>query len=285
MDAVYETRPAGVFATQYARGPWDPRHQHGGAPAALLAGAFEGLAPDPELAICRITYELLRPVPLGELQLVTELARPGRRVQLLEGALLTPEGSEVVRARALRVRRPPRDAGGARSVDLTAADRAAGPSQVPPPPDGIEPSGFGGADILFPGDAMEIRFVTGRFSEPGPATAWFRLRVPVLAGQTPSGLQRMAAAADFPNGISTELDWARYLFINPDLTLYVEREPVGEWIALTASMTVHAHGAGIAQAVIYDAHGRVGRSLQSLYVAEREDLSGVVRPAPLGGAT
>lgn len=280
MDAVYETRPGGVFATQYARGPWDPRHQHGGAPAALLAGAFEAFEPDPGLAISRITYELLRPVPIGELHVHVELARPGRRVQVLDGTLLTPEGIEVVRARALRVRRPPVDAGGGASRDPAASDLAAGASQPPPSPHGIAPSGFSGGEILFPGDAMEIRFVAGRFFEPGPATAWFRLRVPVLAGQTPSGLQRMAAAADFPNGISTELDWGRYLFINPDLTLYVEREPVGEWIALTASMTVHATGAGISQAVIYDTRGRVGRSLQSLYVAERpEAADSVVRPA------
>jgi hypothetical protein len=130
---------------------------------------------------------------------------------------------------------------------------------------------------MFPGDGIEIRFVAGRFLEPGPTTAWFRLRVPLVAGEEPSGLQRLAAAADFPNGIATELSWTEYIFINPDLTLYVERRPVGDWICLDARMRVLDGGVGFSEAVLYDLEGRVGRSLQSLYVAPR---SSQTAPAP-----
>jgi hypothetical protein len=91
----------------------------------------------------------------------------------------------------------------------------------------------------------------------------------MVAGEDPSGLQRLAAAADFPNGIASELPWDEYVFINPDLTVYVEREPVGEWIGLDARMRVASGGAGFSEAVLYDSQGRVGRSLQSLYVARR----------------
>ncbi len=59
------------------------------------------------------------------------------------------------------------------------------------------------------------------------------------------------------------------MFINPDLTIHIEREPVGEWVCLDASMRVASGGCGQAEAVLYDAEGRVGRSLQSLYVAPR----------------
>jgi len=93
--------------------------------------------------------------------------------------------------------------------------------------------------------------------------------VPLVAGEEPSPLQRLAAAADFPNGIATPLSWADYVFINPDLTLYVEREPDGEWIGLDARMRVTDGGVGVSEAVLYDERGRVGRSLQSLYVAPR----------------
>jgi hypothetical protein len=116
---------------------------------------------------------------------------------------------------------------------------------------------------------MEVRFLTGDFATPGPATAWFRLRHPLIDGESPTPLQRLAAAADFPNGISTELPWRDWLFINPDLTLYIEREPVGEWICLDAEMHVQAGGVGQTHARIYDTRGPVGRALQSLYVAPR----------------
>jgi hypothetical protein len=261
VDAVYEERDGLLYATEFSRGPWDPAAQHGGAPAAVLMRAFESVDDGGTgVAIGRVTYELLRPVPLGLLVASAAVVRPGRRVQLLEGSLSTPDGVEVVRARALKVARAPVDAGRDGSLDAK-----------PPGPEHGAVNDFARAPSLrvFPRDAMEIRFVSGRFGEVGPATAWFRLRVPLVAGEQPSGLQRLAAAADFPNGIASELNWDEWVFINPDLTIYIERDPVGEWIALDARMRVAEGGLGQSEAVLYDGAGRVGRSLQTLYVARR----------------
>ncbi len=252
--AVFIPHRDRYVATELARGPWNPDAQHGGPPAALLARAFEQHDGGPELTIARITYELLRPVPLGELELRTELIRPGRRVQLLEGSLFAPDGTEVLRARALKVRR----------AELERADPD--PDRPPPPEEGA-PSDFDSQGrAMFATDAMEIRFIEGSFYDLGPATAWFRLRPELVAGEPPSPLQRLAAAADFPNGISAIVPWGEYAFINPDLTLYVEREPVGEWICLRAQTRVRKHGIGFAEAVLYDVEGRVGRSLQALLI-------------------
>src|SRR5579864_7305212 len=102
----------GFTATEVARGPWDPKAQHGGAPAALLMRAFEALPASERLMIARVTYEFMRPVPLGKLDLRAEVVRPGRRVQLLEASIFSPEGTEVVRARALQVHRIDDGAGG-----------------------------------------------------------------------------------------------------------------------------------------------------------------------------
>ena len=222
----------------------------------MLMREFEAIEGGEELVVGRVTYELLRPVPLGELRLSASVLRPGRRVQLLEGSIFDPDGIEVVRARALRVARAPVAAGDA--------------GRLSPGPAGGRVLDFprrGGK--LFPVDAMDIRFVAGSFLARGAASAWFRLKVPLVAGEEPSGYQRLAAAADFPNGIATELDWERWLFINPDLTIHVSREPVGEWIGLEAAMRVSADGCGQSEAVLYDETGRVGRSLQTLYVAPR----------------
>ncbi len=73
--------------TEYARGPWDPRAQHGGAPATLIAGAFERMQPGGELPLARLSFSFLRPVPLAPLRLSTRIVRPGRRVQELEAQL------------------------------------------------------------------------------------------------------------------------------------------------------------------------------------------------------
>jgi len=182
--------------------------------------------------------------------------RPGRRVQLLEGSLYTPDGVEVVRARALRIQRA--DAGGLTTEALPPPGPEQGREHVP---DSL-------LRPMFAPDAVEIRFVSGRFGG-GPATGWFRMRVPLVAGEEPSPLQRLAAAGDFGSGISSILSWDDYLFINPDLTLYIEREPVGEWVGLESETIIPTGGIGISESVLYDERGRVGRAIQALYVAPR----------------
>ncbi len=116
---------------------------------------------------------------------------------------------------------------------------------------------------MFAPDAIEIRFVVGPV-RGGPATGWFRMRVPLVDGEEASPLQRLAAAGDFGNGISAILSWDDYLFINPDLTLYIERDPVGEWIGLQSETILAPGGIGTAESVIYDERGRVGRAVQAL---------------------
>jgi hypothetical protein len=217
--------------------------------------AFERCEGGDGLAIARVTYEFLRPVPLGELDVQASVTRPGRRVQLLEGSILDGDGVELVRGRALRVAAA--DAGG---VITPEPPMPAGPEEGKPrylsAPHGLP---------MFAPDAIEIRFVAGGFGA-GPATAWFRLRRPLVDGEQPSPLQRLAAAGDFGNGISAVLPWGEYTFINPDLTLYIEREPVGEWICLKARTWIAPDGIGTAESVLFDERGRVGTATQALLV-------------------
>lgn len=246
-------------ATDLARGPWDPGAQHGGAPAALLVRAFERLPGGEQLILARVTYELLRPVPLGALEVRAEVVRPGRRVQLLEASLRTEDGVEVMRARALKVQRSDAASFEVEALLPTATSPADGRANDYPSP----------AGPMFATDAMDIRFTSGAFLERGAATAWFRLRHPLVAGEIPSPLQRLAAAADFGNGISAVLPWGDYVFINPDLTIYLERAPVGEWFLLDSETRLGHEGIGVTESLIYDDQGRVGRATQALLVTSR----------------
>ncbi|HSC03718.1 MAG TPA: hypothetical protein VLC49_10370 [Solirubrobacteraceae bacterium] len=83
-------------------------------------------------------------------------------------------------------------------------------------------------------------------------------------------MQRLAAAADFGAGLSSALPRERFVFINVDLTVYVEREPVGEWICLSSETRISAGGIGLAESVLFDERGRVGRATQALLVAPRK---------------
>jgi hypothetical protein len=253
---VFEGSDGRFVATELGRGPWDPKALHGGAPAALLIRAFERLPGAEGLGLARVTYEFMRPVPVGPLEVRAEIVRPGRRVRLLEAAILV-EGNEVVKARGLQVQ---------------GADAGAGAGESTPPPPGPEHGRTPELRVphhpMFAFDAVEIVFVAGGWGR-GPCTAWFRLRSPIVAGETPTPLQRLAAAGDFGNGISAMLSWDDYLYINPDLTLYLERHPVGDWICLESQTRISADGIGVAESVLYDERGRVGRATQALLVAPR----------------
>lgn len=253
LQAVFVRDGDRYRATDLALGPWAPGALHGGAPAALLARGFAQAAPE-GLRVARITYELVRPVTQAPLALRLEVVRPGRRVTLLDGFLTDPEGVELVRARALL---------------LVATDVDATPPAPPPfpGPERGEVNDWHHATPMFATHAMEIRFVEGRFMGTGPATAWFRLRQPVVAGEPVLGIERIAAAGDFGNGIATEVSWEDHTFINPDLTISFERDPVGEWVALQSQMRVVAGAVAVAESVLWDERGRIGRALQSLLVA------------------
>lgn len=264
-EAVYTALGAGCFEpSELSRGPWSPDHQHGGAPAALIAGVFDSVEAPVPMRIARLTFDLLKPVPIAPVEVTTEVIRPGKRVQLV-AASMSCGGEEVARAQALRIRHEP----GASETEGFA------PPPEPPPESSPEPVAFDAEMLggkMFGGDAMEIRLAGGkeRWEVPGPAMAWMRLKVPVVAGEETTPVQRAAATADFGNGISSVLDWQAFAFINPDLTITLGRRPQGEWIALDAVTSISDDGTGMATGILSDTGGQFGTSAQALFVSPME---------------
>jgi hypothetical protein len=95
------------------------------------------------------------------------------------------------------------------------------------------------------------------------------MRYPLVPDEAPSPLERVLAIADSGNGASWELDLRRWHFINPELTVHLHREAVGEWVCLDAQTTISAGGAGLATSALSDLTGPVGVGAQSLLVAPR----------------
>ena len=259
-EAFYEAEGEGYLATELTRGPWDPGAQHAGPPAALLGRELERLPDAEEFQIGRVTCEILRSVPIGPVAVSARVLRPGRRVQLLEAELRDDEGEALMRASAWRIRTAP----------VAIPPEAAAPEDPPPGPEqGAEVEFFPTGEALGYHSAMEVRFVQGGFIEPGPALVWLRMRQPLVAGEEPSPLQRVLVAADVGNGVSASLDYRRYLFINVDLTVHLERMPVGEWVCVDAVTLPQPNGIGSAESVLSDGRGRIGRALQTLLISER----------------
>lgn len=247
-DTTYRSLPA-------TRGPWSPDHQHAGPPAALLGGLLEAALGDGR--VVRVTVEILRPVLLTDLTASVEVVRPGGRVALAEGSLSDGEGP-VLLARAWRLR----------TDDIGIP--ADGPDdRLPPGPDDARPSRF-----PFDGDegyhvAMEARYVHGDMGEQGDAFCWMRLAVPVVDGEEVTPLQRVLAAADSGNGISSRHPVDEVLFVNTELTVHLREHPVGAWVGLDARTRFAGDGIGLATTTIHGEQGPVGHGAQALLVQRR----------------
>jgi hypothetical protein len=224
-----------------------------------MTSAFGRMEPGSELRIARLGFELLRPIPFAALSLSTRIVRAGRRVQELAGELHA--GKELIcRASALRVQEVPSGLPAQRPADAEM-----------PGPDAGEAIRFALDDpdrASFAASAMEMRWL----SDPwvlGPGRVWMRLRHPLVPGEPLTPLARLAATADFGNGVSAELPFESFLFINADLTIHLQRPPRGEWIGLDARTLLQEGGTGLAESVLHDAHGAIGRAFQTLVVETR----------------
>jgi hypothetical protein len=209
--------------------------------------------------VARITVELLRPVPLEPLSLAVRMVRPGRKVQLVEATLST-DAHDVARALALRIRR----------IDLPIPDGLPMDTETVGPPErgkslAMTKNFYDG----FHNRAVEHRFVRGTFREAGGSTDWIRLTVPLIEGEATSPLCRVAAVADFGNGISGVLPPERFTYINPDLTISLHRYPRDEWVCLDARTRVERNGVGMAESRLFDRDGPIGRAVQCLILDER----------------
>lgn len=249
-------------ATPLTRGPWDPKHQHAGPPIALVLGAIERMAAEQGLThIARLTANLFRPIPIAELTIEVGVDYAGRNAAHF-WARLHGEGKEVARFTALAQR----------GVDqpLSAGLPGHPLPHAPRPPESSPPASFPfERQHIGYFDLVETRVAAGRLFD-GPSAIWFRLNHPIVAGEIPSVYQRVAVAADSGNGVSAVLDLRQYVFVNSDLTFNLLRRPRGEWVCLEARTLLGDEGSGLAESVLYDMDGVIGRATQSLFVRKRE---------------
>lgn len=236
-------------------GPWSPDSQHAGPPSALLARAIERFQPREGGRLGRVGVDILSPVPVGPLDIEVTPLRMGRSVELLQ-AVLRSEGRDVLIARAWRLTTTP--------SDMPAVGQKAPLGPLPAPQRNIMP----GAHMDGYLSAIDWRFVTSSFEEPGPAKVWMRSK-PLLVDDEPlTGWQRALLVADSASGVSMALDVRRYPAINCDFSIALHRDPVGEWIGLDAATAISPGAGAICTADIHDEAGVVGVSSQTLFVRE-----------------
>jgi len=188
--AFFELEGGLLIPTALTRGPWSAIHQHGGPPSAVMARAIEQVAGDPgALHMIRFTVDFVRPVPMKPLTVSVEQVREGRRARGY-AAVLSAGGQAVARATALVV-----------------CTESVTPPPVPVQEPLLPPPGESTAfqfpffrDLIGYHTGVETRMARGTFGS-GHASAWMRLRVPLVQGEAPSPAQRVLAVADSGSGV------------------------------------------------------------------------------------
>ncbi len=234
-----------------ATGSWNRAHQNGVGVAGLLAQTIEDAPTRSPMRIVRFTLDIMRPVPFSPVDLQVSTVRDGARMQLVDARLLA-NGEVVAQASAMRLRMRP----------SPVAEESA-----PPCPDPLEAPPIPVTSVLGVGCPMETRVVSGSIREAGPGAFWTRFNADLVAGEPMGGLARAAMASDIAGGPSSIVERDRWSFANVDLSLYLTRRPVGEWVLIDAVTTSAGLGVGLVNSRLADQQGVFGRAHQTLFLS------------------
>jgi acyl-CoA thioesterase len=194
----------------------------------------------------RLTVDILGTVPMAPLAPVLRVIRDGQRMQMAEVEFYAA-GRLWVRATAMRAR------------IAETAERATPLTRRHP----ID------SDPLEQYPWFESRHVDCDRKRVGPGAIWARFKADVVANEPLAPLSVMAMIADFGSGTAPLMHLQEWTLANLDITVYLTRMPVSEWLLVDAESEGAGHGSGVSSARIGDARGMFARSLQSVFIDRR----------------
>ncbi|WP_422749644.1 thioesterase family protein [Mycobacterium sp. WMMD1722] len=240
-------------STPDTRSNWGPEIQHGSPPLALLTKLIEEQAPE-GMRVGRLTLDLLGAIPVVPMRARAWVSRPGSRI-----AMMTAEMTPV---------------GGARPVGRVSAwliatsdTRDAATDRHPPIDEGpavTQSHAWEGAQGYL--ETVDWR---KQVDDGTAAVGWLTPLVPLVDDEPTTALQRLAMVVDSANGLGAALDPQQYMFMNTDTVVHLHRLPEGHDFGLRARGSIGPDGVGVTTAELFDRHGFIGTSAQTLLVQHR----------------
>src|SRR6201996_3265237 len=197
-------------------GPWG--QTMGGQMVGGLLGWALDRHSDDDLQPARLTVDLLRPVPIAPVSIETSIQREGRRIKLVDAALLQ-DGRVVARASALFLRRSAEPEGQVWSAPVAMPPMPANSEQI----EAEGPFGIWTASgTSHPGTAGMPPL---EWEQPGVQKfAWTRIFRPMVEGH-PLRPLTSAALAGAASSSLTRWSAACLEHINADYTVAISRLP------------------------------------------------------------
>ena len=230
--------------TQAARGPWNPNSLHGRVIAGLLGAEIERLHGDPAFIPARLTVDMYKLPDLSPVEIVTRVVREGNRIKVIDAEFISG-GQSAGRATCQLLRRTENPEG--RVWQPPSWDVPA-PLDIPPP----EPR----AGIM--GGMWSTRRIRGEFGSGAlQKQAWVSEVRELVGGRALTPFVRAAVSCDFASPMANAGDKGLE-FINSDVTLYLHREPAGEWIGYEVINQGATDGVSVGECLLYDEAGPIG---------------------------
>jgi Thioesterase-like superfamily len=244
-----------------ASGPWDPNSLHGRVIIGLLAFAIEQRHGADDFVPARLTVDMFRLPTLAPIEVTTKLIRDGQRIKVVEADFYSG-GVSMARA----------------SCQLLCKTQTP-QGRVWSPPNWNVPAP---ADIAPPKDPRlgmdgkwTMRPIVGAMGTVGPRRLWMSEVRDLVQGAPLTPFVRVAVAADFASPYANAGDQG-LSYINSDVTLYLHRLPVKEWIGLEVVNHHATDGVAIGECFLYDQQGPIGTSTVAA-LAQRKPMA---QPAP-----
>lgn len=257
MDVLFRRLSHDRFlATEHVGGAWDPREQHIAPSLGLLAHLVEQDRDErraDDLQLARVSFDILGPFLVGEVEAAVRVVRPGRTIELVE-ATLASEGRVVLMLRAWLMQRS----------DTKQIEGSA----LPAIPNRHEMT------VTTMQEGWQGEFVRSfelyrKLLGIGRAQAWMRPKYPLVDTESVSPMARMIAQLDLANGLVPRADPAEVAFPNLELDGSFFRAPQGEWLGFDTSVSFGPSGVGQTQSTLHDELGPIGTVSQTLTLRRR----------------
>lgn len=236
-------REGGILTpTPSCRGPWDPKSLHGRVIAGILGHEIERLHGDPEFIPARLTVDMYKLPGFDPVEVTTRVVRAGGRIKVVDAEFISG-GVSMGRATCQLLRRTEAPEGEVWSPPQWEVPR---PQDIAPPED----RRMGGA-------MWATRPISGGFGERGPRKLWMSEVREIVGGEPLTPFSRVAVACDFVSP-AAHAGTAGLGYINSDVTLYLHRLPVGEWIGFETVNHGATDGVAVGECFIHDEAGRIG---------------------------
>lgn len=244
-SAFFTTDDSGrLVPHDICRGPWDPNTLHGRVLAGALAHNAERKFGAPGFRPARLTVDMYRVPVFAPVEVNSRLVRDGNRIRVVDADLVV-DGAPTARASIVFLREAEQPEGTVWSP----------PAWDVPSPAALEPPQASGRPQMW-----ETRVIDNGFGSTKQKRTWLREVRPLVEGEELTPFVRAAFASDFTNPFANSGS-AGLQYVNADISLYLHRLPVGEWLGFEVVEHHAADGIAVGECALYDETGALGRSL------------------------